>query len=185
MLLNFKPRILYAADPPGGDPAPTPPPAPPPTPPPTPPEPTPGPVPYDRFKEVNDALKETQKRLAKIEADQKKASDDQAAKQGEWEKLAKEREAELKAEKLARLRLEVAGKKGIPVDLVDRLKGETSEEMEADADSLLAFLKPKEGPGVPPPPKRPGAAATLDFSKMTPDEIRKAVRGKPISELAS
>lgn len=190
MSLNFKPRILYAADPstgsgqpPGGDPAPAPPPPPPPASPP-PPEPAPGPVPYDRFKEVNDALKATQKRLEKIEADQKKAADEQAAKQGEWEKLAKEREAELKAERLARLRLEVAGKKGIPVDLVDRLKGESLEDMEKDAESLLQFLKPKEGPGVPPPPKRPGAPATLDLSKMTPEEIRKAVKGKPISELA-
>lgn len=162
-----------ADDPPAG-PAPTPPPT----------DPAPGPVPYERYKEVNDQLKSLQGKLTKIEATQKTAEEKKATELGEWEKLAKERETELKAERTARMRLEVAGKKGIPVDLVDRLKGDTAEEMEADADSLLAFLKPKESKGVP-PPSRGGTPPATDLSRMTPEEIRKAVKGKPLSELAN
>ena len=172
------------ADPTTNPPA-DPPPAPTPAlPPPAPPADPPGPVPYDRFKEVNDQLKALQAKQAKIEAAQKAADDKLAADKGEWEKLAKQHEAELKAERTARLRLEVAGRKGIPVDLVDRLKGETAEDMEKDADSLLAFLKPQGPPGVPPPAKRPGAPVETDLSKMTPEEIRKRAKGKPLSELA-
>jgi hypothetical protein len=181
MLLNFKPRFLYFPDPPA--PAGDPPPAPPATPP-AEPAAAPGPVPYDRFKQVNDALVASQKRLEKLEAAQKTAEEKKATELGEWEKLAKEREAELKTERTARLRLEVAGKKGIPVDLVDRLKGDTPEEMEADADSLLAFLKPKEGPGVPPPGGRGSTPPAKDLSKMTPEEIRKEAKGKPLNQLA-
>ena len=170
---------------PPADPPPAPTPAlPPPVPPAPPADPAPGPVPYDRFKQVNDALVASQKRLEKLEADQKKAADKDAADKGEWEKLAKQHEAELAKERTARLRLEVAGRKGIPVDLVDRLKGETAEDMEKDADSLLAFLKPKEGPGVPPPAKRPGAPAETDLSKLTPAQVREKAKGKPLSELA-
>lgn len=81
MLFNlFGPRILWQGDgggsadppkvdPPKADPPATPPPA---TPPASDP---PGPVPYDRFKEVNDALKTANDRLAKLEADQRAAAD--------------------------------------------------------------------------------------------------------------
>ncbi len=142
---------------------------------------TPGPVPYERFKEVNDQVKTLTAQIAKFEAEQKKAAEKLATEQGKWQELAQQRENELKAEKLARLRLEVASRKGIPVDLVDRLKGETAEEMEADAAALLAFLKPKEGPGVP-PPKKATTPQKLDLSMMTPEEIRKAAKGKRLSD---
>jgi hypothetical protein len=179
-MLKIKPRFLYLPDPPApaGDPPPPAPPAPA-------PDPAPGPVPYERFREVNEALKAAEKRLSKIEADQKAAAEKQAAEQGKWQQLAEQREAELKAEKLGRLRLEVAAKKGIPVDLVDRINGESAEEMEKDADSLLGFLKPKEGPGVPPPLGKGGGPTALDFKKMTPEEIRKATKGKPLGQFAN
>lgn len=144
---------------------------------------TPGPVPYERFKEVNEQLKTLQTQLAKFEAAQKKQAEQQATEQGKWQELAQQRENELKQERASRLRLEVAARKGVPVDLVDRLKGETVEELESDAAALLAFLKPKEGPGVPSPSKH-SAPAKLDFSKMSPEEIRKAVKGKTLSDLA-
>lgn len=178
--MQYKPQILYAPNLPAGEDPPTSPPAPALAPPP--PTELPGPVPYERFKEVNEQLKTLQAQMLKVEAEQKKAKEKELADTQQWKTLAEQREAELKAERLARLRLETAGKKGIPVDLVDRLRGETAEEMEADAESLLAFLKPKEGPGVPPPGSK-GAPAVLDFSKMTPEEIRKAAKGKPINQL--
>jgi hypothetical protein len=179
-----KPIFLYdtPADPSGGGP---PPPAPPqPEPPPQAEPPTPGPVPYERFKEVNDELKTLKGQLTRLQNAQKAAEDKRAAEAGEWQKLAEQREAELKTERTTRLRLQVAGKKGIPADMAERLRGETAEEMEADADSLLAFIKPATGPGVPPPGPRGGQPATLDFSKLTPEQIREKTKGKSMSEVA-
>lgn len=40
------------------------------------------------------------------------------------------------------LRLRVALDKSLPADLVDRLRGDTREEIEADADKLLELVKP-------------------------------------------
>ena len=147
------------------------PPAPPPAAPPdgTPP---PGPVPYDRFKEANERAKKAEEQLARIEAERKTALDKELAEQNKWRELAEQREKELNAEKLARTRQQIAMQKGIPADLVDRLQGATAEELSADADRLLQFLKPATGPGVPPPPKIT-QPSDVDISKMTAAQIRK------------
>ena len=142
----------------------------------------PGPVPYDRFKQVNDELKTMRDRMAKIEADKKTADEERLKKQEEWQKLAEQREAELKDERLKRTRLEIATQKGIPADLAGRLQGETAEEMEKDADALLAFLKPATGPGVP--PAGPGRGKKpVDLDNMTAEQVREAAKGKAIREL--
>jgi hypothetical protein len=136
------------------------------------PETQPGPVPYDRFREVNERARTLEAQIAKIEADRKAATEKAAAEQGQWQQLAEQRANELAAERLNNLRLKVASQKGIPPDLVDRLRGEDQTAMEKDADALLAFLKPATGPGVP-PPSRNGQPARLDIESMTPEEIRK------------
>jgi TolA-binding protein len=131
----------------------------------------PGPVPYERFKEVNDQLKQMSDRLAEIEQERKEAEERQLKDQEKWQELAEKRAQELAAERRARLRLQVASSKGIPADLADRLQGETADEMAADADRMLEYLKPSEGPGVP--PKKPGGGSTkLDLESMSPEEIR-------------
>lgn len=81
-------------------------------------------------------------------------------------------ETDLASERATRQRLEIASKKGLPADLAARLQGATAEELERDADALLAFVKPAEGPGVP-PPSRGSEPAKLDITRMTPEEIRK------------
>lgn len=132
----------------------------------------PGPVPYERFKAVNDQLVQMRAEVAKIQDEQKKAAEKELADQQKWEQLYKQRESELQAERAARTRLEIATRKGLPVDLATRLQGETAEEIEADADALLKFLKPATGPGVPPsgggtPPR------AINLDTMSPAEIRK------------
>jgi hypothetical protein len=136
---------------------------------------------HPRFRELNKRAKEAEAQLSKLADEQKKADDKQAAEQGKWQQLAEQREAELKAEKLARTRLEIAAKKGIPTDLAGRLQGDTPEALEKDADALLAFLKPPTGPGVP-PAGRGGAAKPLDLSNMTAEQVRKAMEGKSVNE---
>lgn len=132
----------------------------------------PGPVPYERFKEINDTLKATQAQLAEIKEAQKRVNDEKLVEQQKWQELAEKRGIELEVERTIRLRLEVAARKGISPELADRIKGNTVEQMEADADALLEFLKPKEGPGIP-PVKQGTKAQTLDIETMTPEEIRK------------
>jgi hypothetical protein len=167
--MKRKSLFLFDASTDGGQGGGTPPPAPAPAS--DPPAGGPAPVPYDRFQEVVKERQALEKRLAALEKADKERADKQAAEQGKWKELAEQREAELKAERTRLTRLEVAAKKGIPVDLVGRLQGTTPEEIEKDADSLLAFLKPATGPGVPPAGKG-GAQKPLDISKMTPAEIR-------------
>ena len=56
---------------------------------------------------------------------------------------------ELGGTKAENLRLRVALEKKVPADLIDRLRGGTKEELEADADKLLELVKPADpGPGL-------------------------------------
>lgn len=56
---------------------------------------------------------------------------------GKIESLS-EKNAQFEAENL---RLRIAGNKQLPTELIDRLKGSTQEEIEADADELLKLVK--------------------------------------------
>lgn len=141
---------------------------------------TPGPVPYDRFREVNERAKTLEARLAELENASKAAKERELSEQARWQELAQKREEELRSERQSRLRIETAAKKGLPVELAGRLNGNTAEEMAADADALMALMKPKGGPGVPPGGN--GAAPELKLDGMTPEEIRqnaaKLLRGR-------
>jgi hypothetical protein len=47
------------------------------------------------------------------------------------------------------MRLDVAARKGLPAKLAARLQGESVEDMETDADELLAEINAKAPPGAP------------------------------------
>lgn len=79
---------------------------------------------------------------ARQEAERKAAEE-----QGEWKKLAEQYKSEAEAERLRAqaaslqvMRRDIAARLNIPAVLADRLNGETAEEMEADAKTLLAGL---------------------------------------------
>lgn len=176
--MSFRPHFTYHPDDPpaGGDPPKQDPPKsdPPKADPPKqdpPKQDLPGPVPYERFKEVNDGYNALKTRLEALEKKEKEAAEEALKKQGEWQKLAEQREAELKAERVERLRLDVALRKGLPVELAARLRGETADALEKDADALLPLLKPKS-PGVPPGGPGGKPAGALDLASMTPAQIR-------------
>jgi hypothetical protein len=118
---------------------------------------------------VNDKAKTLETRLAELENGQKTAQEAALKEQNKYKELYEQREKELKAEKTNNLRLRVATSKGLPMELVDRLRGETEDDMTKDADALLAFLKPAEPktpPGVP-PLKLGTGASQIDFSTET------------------
>lgn len=176
--MRFKPQFYYQVQDPPGDPPKQDPPKqdPPKADPPKqdpPKQDPPGPVPYERFKEVNDQYQTLKSRLEALEKKEKETNEEALKKQGEWQKLAEQREAELKAERVERLRLDVALRKGLPVELAARLQGETAEALEKDADVLLPLLilKPKS-PGVPPGGPGGKPAGALDLASMTPAQIR-------------
>lgn len=102
-------------------------------------------------------------RLAEIEDEQKTET------QRLTDQLAAEKEQRAKVEREA-LRLRVATAKGVPVDLIDRLRGDTEEELSADADSLLELVgaQKKNGNHVP----REGTPSTQHQA----DEMREFTR---------
>lgn len=113
----------------------------------------------DRLERASAKAKEAETKAAE------KAAAETAAKQGEWQKLAEQREKEA-GELKARLdALELAGRKraigakfNLPEGLAERLTGTTDEELEADAKKLQALIpaSPKPSPG----PVNPGAGGS-------------------------
>jgi len=82
---------------------------------------------------------------AKKEADA--AARKQAEEQGEFKRLYEEANAKLaeaeqraQAAELARLKADIGTRLQLPAALIDRLRGETAEELEADAKALLDAL---------------------------------------------
>lgn len=86
-----------------------------------------------RAKENSDAAA----RLKEFEDSQKTDADRQAERLAELESTSRTSSAEA-------ARLRVALRKGLPEDLVDRLRGESVEEIEQDADQLLALIQPED-----------------------------------------
>lgn len=87
--------------------------------------------------------------MSKAKADAEKKAAEEA---GNWQKLAEQYKTEAaqaaedaKTARLQVLRRDIAATLNVPTVLADRLRGETSEEITADAKALLASL-PKQGP---------------------------------------
>lgn len=104
----------------------------------------------------------------------------------ETQKLADaSRAAEDRAKKaeLDSCRMRVALRKGLTETQVKRLLGTTEEELEADADELLAAFKPGEAETPPPPaaggrPKeklRPGAVPDAEPEETDPAKLAAAI----------
>lgn len=136
------------------------------------------------------------KALARKHEEQAKANADAArrlqeiedAKKSELEKLT---EAQTAAERRAAeaeqraLRLEVAAEKGLTPAQAKRLVGATKEELEADADELLAsFLPPSDGTGetdtdLPRRPRerlRAGATSVTEPEETDPRKLAAGLR---------
>lgn len=112
-----------------------------------------------KLREENKALSKDAKRAKELEDAEAKRKEAEMSELEKAQKKTAELEAELKASKLAILRRDVAEKAGLPAALVDRLRGETPEELEADAKALLEIIpKSKEPPKIA--ATNPGGAST-------------------------
>lgn len=130
-------------------------------------------------------LRDVEKRAKKADELEKAEAQRKEAEMTELEKVQKhtaELEAELKASKLAILRRDVAEKTGLPAALVDRLRGETPEELEEDAKTLLEIIpKGKETPKLT--TTNPGGATTGETTAQQRARLHKG--GPTIFELAA
>jgi hypothetical protein len=80
----------------------------------------------------------------------------------------------------ANMQLRVAVAKGLPSELVDRLRGDTEEELAADADQLLGLITPPEvepeEPGFP--DLGQGARAPTDQRALNGDPLLRDIKSK-------
>lgn len=109
--------------------------------------------------------KKAARRLAELEdAEHKRAEAEMTELQKAQKRLA-DLEAENKNAKLALMRRDIAAKVSLPDVLIDRLRGETPEELEADA---LALLKDLPAPATAAQPKKPTINPTLPGDAQPP-----------------
>ncbi len=99
-----------------------------------------GPVPYSRFRAVNEKYRAA--------LDELQALRDQQGQQGseaeDYRAKYDAAQAELSALKRARLQDRAALAHGIPLDIADKLAGDTEEEVMADAKRLAQYMGDRE-----------------------------------------
>lgn len=102
-------------------------------------------IPKDKFDEKNNELKGLQGQLTELQGTLE-------TKENELSNVD-EIKQELQKYKLKNLKTSIAIKAGIPLELANRLSGETEEELKADAETLAEFVNKK--PTLPLKPNEP------------------------------
>lgn len=87
------------------------------------------------------ARRDAERRASAAEKKAQEFEERDLTEQQKLEKRAQDAEAEVGPTKVENLRLRVALDKKLPAELVDRLKGNTKEEIETDAEELLKLVK--------------------------------------------
>lgn len=119
-------------------------------------------------------LKELEEKLQQIE-DSKKSELQKA------QEAAARAEQELKKAQSEAMRSRVAAAKGLPSSIADRLKGDSMEEMEADADAMLAEIEKQYVAKAGASRQATGAGITgqpVDYDAMSPTEIYNLMKEK-------
>jgi hypothetical protein len=93
--------------------------------------------------EVAVALKKANKEAETLRLRLKEIEDRDKSETQRATEEATQAKADAASARTGYLRLKVGMAKGLPASLAERLKGDNEEEMAADADALLAELKPK------------------------------------------
>jgi hypothetical protein len=134
-------------------------------------------IPKSRFDEVNAELRKIKQAQTQATKAQEEAQRKAAEEQGEYKRLYEEMsqkmaQAQQRAEELERqqLRARVAQTVGIPAALADRLRGDTEEEIAADAKTLLDTLPKPQAPNINASPGT-GATPRTDLGGMSPEEF--------------
>lgn len=117
-----------------------------------------------RAKNKADEAERHFKKLAKFEQEEAKRKEAEMTEIERANKRAQELEAKVRQLEINRLQHDIAAKVGLPAIYADRLKGETPEELEADA-KLLLEAQPKQKAA-------PNTGATNPGEQASKDETR-------------
>lgn len=112
----------------------------------------------DKLRNEIKELKPKAKKADELSEAEQKRKEAEMTELDRLNKQLAEAQAEVKRTQLSVLRRDAAAKYSLPAELADRLKGETPEELEADAKALAALL-PKAKPQPTTSPTQPGAIA--------------------------
>lgn len=127
---------------------------------------------------LKEANKEAAERRKKLEAFEKAEEDKKQAEMTELEKTKAELDKLTKImrdKETLELKRQAAAKHGLPEAFIDRLKGDTAEELEADAKALSDVMPKPQKPS--PGPTNPGNNATPE--KKGDRDIRNEMYGQP------
>ena len=123
-------------------------------------------------QQLKEANAESAARRKKLEAFEKQEADRQKAQLSEVERLTLEAN-QAKAALIDARKIAIAAKHGLPDMLADRLKGDTIEDLEADAVALMKTI-PQPKPAAAHNPTNPGAQGA---AKETDAERRRRLFG--------
>ena len=133
----------------------------------------------ETIKKLRENEKALKKQAAELEKYRKADEERKQAEMSETERLNAELErakAELQKSRLDVLKRQAAGKAGLPEAFADRLKGETLEELEADAKVILDAL---------PKPKAPNAGTTNPGLNAGKEETHAQKKARLVGEPAN
>lgn len=122
--------------------------------------------------EVAAALKKANKEAETYRRRLKELEDRDKSDQQKATERATQAEKDAADARTAYLRLKVGTTKGLAPSLAERLRGETEEEMAADADALLAAVKPNGKGSFDSGPKRQAPKAT-DMNALIRERMRR------------
>jgi hypothetical protein len=101
------------------------------------------------LKEANSEAAGRRKKLEAFEAAEAKRKESEMSELQKAQAKLAEYETRIKAHDREKVQAEIAAKTGLPAAFASRLKGETPEELEADAKSLLEALPKPAGKQTP------------------------------------
>jgi len=145
-----------------------------------------------RFKQLFARTKSAEEKLSKLTAAQEAAETKALQDQEKWKELADKKSKELdelaaktRAAELSSMKSRIALSVGLTdPDIIERLVGDTEDDIKADAEKMLAKLGNQSAPsgnagGIPP---GTGTGFTgIDISQMTPKELRELSHEQKLS----
>lgn len=129
-------------------------------------------IPYDRFQEVVAERNKLQQQIKALQGETSKVQT--------LEQQLQQLQADLSKERQTALRQKAAAAHNLPLDLVDRLRGENEEDLLKDAEALAKLIPAPQAPQAPasrgvPPSGGGGRPTPVKLSGLTPAQIRERV----------
>lgn len=125
------------------------------------------------LKSANKEAAERRKKLEAYEQEEVKRKEEELSEVERLTKQLAEAQTSLKAKERAELRASAAEKAGLPKAFVNRLQGETPEELEADARAIMDALPKPEKPAPGINPTNPAAGTKSE----TPEQAKARLFG--------